>query len=142
VTGYVPDVLPYLDAADVVVCPLRIGGGVKLKTIEALRRGKAIVSTHVGAQGLDRAARRALVIADDPREFADAVANLLARRDHRLRREAQAARVAAPLPTWDGAAAALGSIYDELLDRAAVRERAARPEFKPEALGVAAGSSV
>jgi glycosyltransferase involved in cell wall biosynthesis len=132
VTGYVPDVLPYLDAADVVVCPLRIGGGVKLKTIEALRRGKAIVSTHVGAQGLPTEARHALVIADGPRGFADAVANLLLRRERRVRREAQAARAAGRLPTWDGAAAALASIYDELLDGVAV---------KPEAFGVAAGSS-
>jgi polysaccharide biosynthesis protein PslH len=121
VTGYVPDVLPYLDAADVVVCPLRIGGGVKLKTIEALRRGKAIVSTPVGAQGLPREVRRALVIADEPDAFARAVSELLRHRDRRIARERAAATAAARLPTWDASARALVSIYDQLLERAAVK---------------------
>jgi glycosyltransferase involved in cell wall biosynthesis len=121
VTGYVPEVLPYLDAADVVVCPLRIGGGVKLKTIEALRRGKAIVSTRVGAQGLPRAVRHALVIADEPDEFAGAVSELLLHRDQRIARERVAAAAAARLPTWDASAGALVSIYEQLLERAAVK---------------------
>jgi hypothetical protein len=121
VTGYVPDVLPYLDAADVVACPLRIGGGVKLKTIEALRRGKAIVSTQVGSQGLPTEARRALVIAEDQAGFADAVADLLLDVDRRVRCEREAMRAASRLPTWDAAAVALASIYDQLLDRATVK---------------------
>jgi glycosyltransferase involved in cell wall biosynthesis len=132
VTGYVGDVLPYLDAADIVVCPLRIGGGVKLKTIEALRRGKAIVSTQVGAQGLPREVRRALVIADDPHEFAGAVTRLLQRRDQLTMRQRAAARAATRLPTWDASAAGLVSIYDRLLDGAAV---------KSEVLPIVAGRS-
>ncbi|HYZ28299.1 MAG TPA: glycosyltransferase family 4 protein, partial [Thermoleophilaceae bacterium] len=48
VTGRVPDVAPYIDDADVVVCPLRFGGGVKVKVLEALTSGKAIVSTEIG----------------------------------------------------------------------------------------------
>jgi glycosyltransferase involved in cell wall biosynthesis len=133
VTGYVPDVLPHLDAADVVVCPLRIGGGVKLKTIEALRRGKAIVSTQVGAQGVTGEARRALVIADAPREFAAAVSELLLDAEERTRRARRTADAAHTLPSWDGSAATLASIYEDLLDQAAV---------KPDVLGVAAGSSL
>jgi glycosyltransferase involved in cell wall biosynthesis len=132
VTGYVPDVLPYLNAADVVVCPLRIGGGVKLKTIEALRRGKAIVSTQVGAQGLPPEVRRALVIADDPQAFARALAHLLQRRDQLMMRQRAAARAAAQLPTWDESAGGLVSIYDRLLDAAAV---------KTEVLPIVAGRS-
>jgi glycosyltransferase involved in cell wall biosynthesis len=133
VTGYVPDVLPYLDAADVVACPLRIGGGVKLKTIEALRRGRAIVSTQVGAQGVAGAARRALVIADAPQEFAAAVSRLLLDADERERHERRTAEAAHTLPSWDASAATLGSIYDELLDQ---------PAAKPDVLGIAAGSTV
>jgi glycosyltransferase involved in cell wall biosynthesis len=121
VTGYVPDVRPYLDAADVVTCPLRIGGGVKLKTIEALRRGKAIVSTHVGAQGIPSEARHALVIADGQDAFADAVTNLLLDGDRRARCEREAARAARRLPTWDAAATTLRSIYDQLLEGAPLR---------------------
>jgi glycosyltransferase involved in cell wall biosynthesis len=132
VTGYVPDAVPYLDAADVVVCPLRIGGGIKVKTIEALRRGKAIVSSQVGAQGLCEQARSALVIADDPSEFADAVAGLLRDPDRRVAVEAMAARAARRLPSWDESAAALGAIYDELLEA---------PALAPELLPILAGQS-
>lgn len=117
ITGRVPDVLPYLDAADVVVCPLRIGGGIKVKTIEALRRGKAIVSTAVGAQGLPLAARGALEIADDPAAFAERVISLLACADRRAELETNAARAAHLLPSWDDAARALAEIYDGLLER-------------------------
>jgi glycosyltransferase involved in cell wall biosynthesis len=119
VTGYVPDVVPYLDAADVVVCPLRIGGGIKVKVIEALRRGKAIVSTDIGVQGLPAPARRALVVANDPQHFAGAVAGLLADAPARARLERRAAAAASALPTWDEAGRALAAIYDELLERAA-----------------------
>lgn len=125
ITGRVPDVLPYLDAADVMVCPLRIGGGIKVKTIEALARGKAIVSTPIGAQGLNAQARHALLIEEQPRAFADAVASLLADRDRRVQLERRAMRAAACLPTWNDAAGALADIYDELL------ERSPRPEAQP-----------
>ena len=53
VTGYVDSLIPFYNLANVVVCPLRIGGGVKVKVLEALKAGKAIVSTSIGAQGLD-----------------------------------------------------------------------------------------
>lgn len=116
VTGYVPDVLPYIDTADLVVCPLRIGGGIKVKVIEALRRGKAIISTTIGAQGLPPQARAALIVADDPRHFAAAAATLLGDRLRRRRLERSAAAAADGLPTWDEAADRLADIYDELLE--------------------------
>jgi hypothetical protein len=115
VTGTVADVVPYLDAADVVLCPLRIGGGIKVKAIEALRRGKALVSTSIGAQGLPPQARRAVRVADDPQAFAAAAADLLTDRTVRRELERRAARAANALPTWDDAAAALGKLYDELV---------------------------
>src|SRR5205807_2081837 len=55
VDGPVPDVPPVLAASDVVVCPLRIGGGVKVKMLEALASGCAIVTTSIGVQGLAQA---------------------------------------------------------------------------------------
>ena len=115
VTGTVPDVVPYTKLAEVVVCPLRIGGGIKVKTIEALSCGKALVTTPIGAQGLPPAARAALAIAGDPTGFADATLELLldAERRHALERDAR--RAAGSLPTWDDAASALGSTYQELV---------------------------
>lgn len=117
VTGRVPEIAPYIDAADVVVCPLRVGGGVKVKAIEALRRGKCIVSSTIGAQGLGGAARAALTIADEAEDFAGATARLLLDGELRAQAELRAKEAARTLPTWEAAAAALSRAYGELLSR-------------------------
>ena len=114
VTGRVPSVEPYLDAADVVVCPLREGGGVKVKVLEALRRAKAVVTTSVGAQGLHPEASGALVVRDEPRSFARAVTELLLDETARRQLEKAAQRFSNALPTWEEAARALGDCYQEL----------------------------
>jgi glycosyltransferase involved in cell wall biosynthesis len=114
VTGRVATVTEHLDRAAVVACPLRVGGGVKVKVLEALCRGKAIVSTSVGVQGLGPNAWHAIEIADDPARFAESCARLLLDREARRSLERQAARFAATLPTWDDAAAKLLECYREL----------------------------
>jgi glycosyltransferase involved in cell wall biosynthesis len=114
VTGRVPDVTPYLDLADVVVCPLRIGGGIKVKVLEALCRGKAIVTTTVGAQGIPFA-EQSMRVVDEPSAFAQATIELLRREDLRGDLEARALVATQKLPTWDDAAMALTSSYRELL---------------------------
>ncbi len=77
VTGWVTDVKPYLDAAAVAVVPLRMGGGTRLKVVEAMSMGKAIVSTSLGSEGLDVTSGKHLELVDDPDSFADAVVSLL-----------------------------------------------------------------
>jgi polysaccharide biosynthesis protein PslH len=77
VTGSVPSVQSHLQEAAVVVVPLRIGGGTRLKIYEAMAMGKAVVSTSVGAEGLDVHDGRDIVLADQPAEFAQAVKVLL-----------------------------------------------------------------
>ena len=84
VTGRVPEIKPYFAEATVFVVPLRIGSGTRLKILEALAMGKAIVSTSVGAEGLDLNDGEEIFIADAPEPFADAVARLLT--DPALRR--------------------------------------------------------
>jgi glycosyltransferase involved in cell wall biosynthesis len=76
VTGPFSDVTAVLDAADIVVCPLRMGGGIKVKIIEALRRGCTVVTTTIGAQGVHGPARRALAIGDSAQALAEQVARL------------------------------------------------------------------
>jgi polysaccharide biosynthesis protein PslH len=78
VTGAVPDLRPYLEAASVVLAPLRIGGGMRMKVLEALALGKAVVSTTRGADGLELTRDSPLVIADTPEAIAAATARLLA----------------------------------------------------------------
>ncbi len=77
ITGTVDDLRPWLERATVVVVPLRIGGGTRLKIVEAMAMGKAIVSTTLGAEGLDVLPERDLLLADDPVRFAAQVGRLL-----------------------------------------------------------------
>lgn len=77
VTGDVPDVRPWLAQSSVVVVPLRSGGGTRLKILEAMAMGKAVVSTRIGAEGLDLVDGREICIADDPLKFAERTIELL-----------------------------------------------------------------
>ena len=96
------------------VTPLRVGGGIKVKMLEALSRGKAIVSTSVGVQGLGEDAHRSIEVADDAGSFAAACARLLLDHEERKPLERRALAFAATLPTWDDAAASLLDCYREL----------------------------
>jgi glycosyltransferase involved in cell wall biosynthesis len=102
--GEVENVRPYLDRAAVVVVPLRIGGGSRLKILEALAASKAVVSTAVGAEGLDLAAGEDLVVADSPAEFARRVCQLLASSDARARLGVSGRRRVREKYGWDGIA--------------------------------------
>jgi sugar transferase (PEP-CTERM/EpsH1 system associated) len=76
--GLVADIRPYVDPAAVYVCPLRVGGGTRLKILDAWAMGKAVVSTAVGCEGLTAESGREIEIADDPAAFAERVVTLLA----------------------------------------------------------------
>jgi glycosyltransferase involved in cell wall biosynthesis len=69
----VPDVRPFLARSGMMVVPLRIGGGSRLKILEALATGLPVVSTRVGAEGLELAAGRHYIAADDPEALAGAL---------------------------------------------------------------------
>ena len=73
----VPSVRPFLGKAAVALAPLRVGGGTRLKILEALDAGRPVVATSVGVEGLEDLVGRGVVLADEPRAFADAVADLL-----------------------------------------------------------------
>jgi glycosyltransferase involved in cell wall biosynthesis len=73
----VEDVRPYIAGAAVYVIPLRIGGGTRLKVLEAMAMAKAIVSTTLGCEGFGLVPGQELVMADTPAEFAREVLALL-----------------------------------------------------------------
>ena len=76
-TGWVEDVRPYIAQAAVCVAPLRIGGGTRLKLLEAMAMGKPVVATRLGAEGYPLADGRELLLADTPADFAARVIALL-----------------------------------------------------------------
>jgi glycosyltransferase involved in cell wall biosynthesis len=76
ITGTVDDIRPYIGGADIVVVPLRIGGGSRLKILEAMSMEMPVVSTTVGAEGLEVTDQVDISIADSPRQMADSILRL------------------------------------------------------------------
>jgi glycosyltransferase involved in cell wall biosynthesis len=78
VTGLVDDTRPYLQSSAMFVCPLRSGSGTRFKLLEALACGCPVVSTTVGAEGLDAVDGQHMLLRDTPQAFADAILQILA----------------------------------------------------------------
>ena len=76
ITGAVPEIQPYLSRASVFVIPMRVGGGTRLKALEAMAAGLPIVSTALGVEGIDVCDGRELLLRDAPADFAQAVLSL------------------------------------------------------------------
>jgi glycosyltransferase involved in cell wall biosynthesis len=115
-TGFVSDLRPHLSAAAAVVVPLRLGGGTRLKIVEAMAMGKAIVSTTLGAEGIEVVPGRDLLIEDQPAAFADAVNRLLANPSLAARIGVSARQLAVERYSWSGAARALECFYRRILE--------------------------
>jgi glycosyltransferase involved in cell wall biosynthesis len=118
VTGTVTSVVEHLRQAAAVIVPLRIGGGTRLKIYEAMAMGKAVVSTPVGAEGLDVHHGHDIVLADNPQSFAEAVSLFLQDRQLRSRFERAAAELAAQY-NWP----AIGTKFAQVLAAVAGRNR-------------------
>ncbi|MEM9951962.1 MAG: glycosyltransferase [Chloroflexota bacterium] len=90
-TGWVDTIPPYLHASDVYIAPLRMGSGTRLKLLEAMASGCAIVATSIASAGLNDEVRSAMVIADKETDFANAITDLLndPQRQHELGQLAQ-----------------------------------------------------
>jgi glycosyltransferase involved in cell wall biosynthesis len=112
VTGSVPDVRPYLWGSKVCIVPLRIGGGTRLKIYEAMAARIPVVSTSVGAEGLPVSDGENIVLADDPRQFAEACLDLLADSDKRGRLAGRAWDLVASSYSWKQAAESFERILD------------------------------
>ena len=101
VTGTVSDVRPYLWGASASVVPLRIGSGTRIKIYEAMAAGTPVVSTTIGAEGLELNPGQDICIADDPAEFAARCVELLEDGDRRSRMAAAARQLVAERFSWE-----------------------------------------
>lgn len=77
ITGWVDSVQPYLHSATIFIVPLRMGSGTRLKILEAMASGCAVVSTSIGAAGLNQDVKQAMQIVDNDSEFIQTVVSLL-----------------------------------------------------------------
>lgn len=114
-TDRVPDVRPYIAGAAVVVAPIRMAGGTRLKVLEALAMARPLVSTSQACEGLDLVDGRHLLIADDPGRFADQVLRVLADQAYGEQLgEAGRGRVAARYG-WDSSTRMLEDLHQRVL---------------------------
>ena len=121
VVGEVPDPLPLYQSHRVLVAPIRAGTGTRLKILEALASGLPVVSTTLGAEGIDSVPGRDLLLLDSPEELARGVADLLAAPDEALRPMAEAGRrLVEERYDWRPIA---GRLHGELLALAAATAR-------------------
>jgi glycosyltransferase involved in cell wall biosynthesis len=117
VTGGVPDVRPYYQKAWLQVVPIRIGGGTRLKIVESLAMGTPVVSTTMGAQGLDLRHGHDALLADSELDFIEETIRGL--RDSALRQQLvrEGRRTVASRLSWDGLGSRLREIYSEIFPK-------------------------
>jgi glycosyltransferase involved in cell wall biosynthesis len=131
----VPDVRPYLGTCGIMAVPLRAGGGSRLKILEALAAGLPVVSTRIGAEGLELTPGRHLVVVEDVAGMAGALLECL-RAPGRAREMAECGRQEVRARyDWDVLAGKLERVWEECVRGPAPEEGAAA-----EALGVVGGS--
>ncbi len=117
-TGWVGDVRPSLEHAGVVVAPLRAGGGTRLKILEGLAMAKPVVSTSLGATGIDAVPGRHLIVADDPDGMADQILRLMSDAGLRARLGAEGRALVLRRYGWAAAARRLDDFHGQITMRA------------------------
>ena len=115
VTGYVDDIRPFVSRSSVYVVPLRVGGGTRLKILDAMSMERAIVSTSVGAEGINVTAGRNILLADDPGEFAARTLELLRNPGLRRRIGAEARLLVEGEYSWDRIGGKLQDAYESVV---------------------------
>lgn len=117
IVGPVDDLRPHLAAAAVIVVPLRLGSGTRLKILEAWAMARPVVSTSLGAEGLDAVPGRHLLIADDPSDFAGSVLRLLAEPGLAGELGRAGRSLVSERYSWRGAAGMLEGFFRQVLAR-------------------------
>jgi len=120
VTGLVPEITPFLEQAAVVVAPLRLGGGMRVKVLETLAAGKALVASPLAVEGLDLENGMQAIVVDADEDFQNAICELLENSDKRILMARRARQWALENLDWDKPVEAYERLYDELISRAAV----------------------
>jgi len=117
VTGRVDDVIPYYQQSAVCVVPLRAGGGTRLKILEAMALGRPVVSTTIGCEGLDVVDGEHLLIADNPKQFAEKTVRLLTDRQLYQHISTNGRQLVEARYDWDKIAGRLMEVYAFMLEQ-------------------------
>ena len=111
--GFVDDFKPYVREAGIMIVPLHVGSGTRLKVVEGAALGKCMVSTHKGAQGVNLENNKDIVYADTPHEFALAILDLQKNKERMINIGSNARRVAEATYDWNAIGEKLRSIYHQ-----------------------------
>ncbi|MBN1400690.1 MAG: glycosyltransferase, partial [Anaerolineae bacterium] len=115
VMGYVPDPTPLLAQTAAFIVPLRSGAGMRVKILDAWRWGVPIVSTQLGAEGISARDGEHLLLADEPRVFAQAVLRLLMEPETRARLRSNGQQWVSQHYNWRSIYPKWAHVYEELL---------------------------
>jgi len=115
VTGTVDDVRPFYREAIAAVVPLNVGGGSRLKILEAMAAGVPVVSTTLGAEGLDVQRDENIVIADSTEELIESITSVVENEDRRRHLIAAGRALVLKRYDWSSLGASLFRVYDALL---------------------------
>lgn len=114
VTGYVDDVRPYFEEALIYVCPIRDGGGTRLKILDALSMGKPIVATTIAVEGIKVIPNKHVLIADTPEQFVVQIVKLIEDKDLRERLSVEGRKLVEENYDWSIIGQKLNNIYEKL----------------------------
>lgn len=114
VTGTVDDVRPFYRQAFAVVVPLRIGGGTRLKILEAMAAGVPVISTRLGAEGLNANDHEQILLAENAAEFSACIRSLLANPEYALKLRSAALNLVTGHYNWAVLGQKLVNVYKSL----------------------------
>ena len=114
VTGYVPETRPYFDDAAVFVSPMRAGSGLQVKNLEAMAMGVPVVTSSLGAMGLDARVGKDLLVGDTPEEFAKHIIDLIEFSDYRQSVGTAGRNLVEEKYSWDVLVQRLEGVYSQI----------------------------
>lgn len=115
VTGFVEDVRIYFQRASIFICPMRTGGGTRLKMLDALASGKPIVATSMACEGIEVVDGASVIIADTPSDFCSKIVKLLKQPERRMALGNEARKLAERKYSWTVIGDDLRKAYREVL---------------------------
>jgi glycosyltransferase involved in cell wall biosynthesis len=114
VLGFVDDIRPFFAASTAMICPIRDGGGTRIKILDALAQAKPIVSTSIGCEGIQVTPGRDVLIADDPEAFAHQIGRVFDDPALRASLARHARRLAEDVYSWTRLGGKLTALYEQL----------------------------
>ena len=113
VTGYAPDLVPYLEHSALMVVPVRAGGGMRVRILEAFAYAMPVVTTTIGLEGINAEPEKDVLVADTMKDFADRVCDLLKDGSMQERLSVNGRRLAETKYDWQVVLDAMRPVYEK-----------------------------